>query len=254
MKNYTITAKHELGNKITKLCHEGIYICTEKMFREYLENIGIIIQGKSHVRYTLTWEDRTKNEQEIINYIDKKYDIKLEELLATIDYDRFFSYFSSSHQGINVEILTEEILHPNLEQSALEEKIASYLNKISTQKEQQDLIITDPWFLHIEDDTQKRLVQLLKNANIKNMKIYTQKHGEKDNFSSKLNAVNINHTIYKTNIFHDRFWIMGDCGFVVGTSFNTIGEKIALIDYLSSNDVKTICNLIEENKPYEEFT
>ena len=253
MKNYTIAAETELGNKITKLCSEGIYIYTEEMFREHLENIGIIIQGKSHVRYTLTWKDCTKTEQEIIDYIEKKHDIKLEELIATIDYNRFFSYFSSSHQGANIEPLTEEILHLNLEQSALEAKIASYLNKISTQKEQEDLIITDPWFLHIEDDAQKRLVQLLENANIKNMKIYTQKHGEKDNFSSKLNAVNINHTIYKTNIFHDRFWIMGDCGFVVGTSFNTIGEKIALIDYLSSDDVKTICNLIEENKPYEEF-
>ena len=253
MKNYTIAAEDDLGDKITKLCCEGIYIYIEQMFREDLENMGIMIQGKSHVRYTLAWQDRTKTEQDIINYIEEKHNIKLEELIATIDYDRFFSYLSSPHQGTNMEILTEEILHPNLEKSDLEAKIASYLSEISTQTGQQDLIITDPWFLHMEDDVQERLVQLLKNANIKNIIIYTQKQGKKDDFTSKLNVANINHTIYKTNIFHDRFWIMGDCGFVVGTSFNTIGEKIALIAHLSSDDVETICNLIKENTPYEEF-
>ena len=49
-----------------------------------------------------------------------------------------------------------------------------------------------------------------------------------------------------TKDIHDRFWIYGENGFVLGTSLNGIAKKITRIDLLDSNEVKIINEELKE--------
>lgn len=57
---------------------------------------------------------------------------------------------------------------------------------------------------------------------------------------SKKPSINIIHKSHDD--YHDRYWISGarERGIVIGTSLNSIGNKVALIDRLNTTDVRGI--------------
>lgn len=49
-----------------------------------------------------------------------------------------------------------------------------------------------------------------------------------------------------TKKYHDRFWICGNSGLFVGTSFNGVGTKYCLVDYIDHDDVLAIMKSIKD--------
>lgn len=248
---YTIEAEFpsSIGENITKLCNEGIFLSSTLMLREELANFGIYIRNKSEIPYTLRWNDTSKSENEVIEYIEKKYKLKLIEITATVDFSKFLQKFCDGKVDNMKRIpLDEEVLGSNIEIEDIYKKIKRYLANIKSTSSKNELIITDPWFLQINELQMNVVVDILRTLGITNLKLYTEKRGNKDDFEKKLKEFEIEVKIYKTNIFHDRFWIIGEKGIVIGTSFNSIGARIALLDYISNEDVKTIYEYINDKE------
>lgn len=248
---YTIEAEFpsSIGENITKLCNEGIFLSSTLMLREELANFGIYIRNKSEIPYTLRWNDTSKSENEVIEYIENKYKLKLIEITATVDFSKFLQKFCDGKVDNMKRIpLDEEVLGSNIEIEDIYKKIKRYLANIKSTSSKNELIITDPWFLQINELQMNVVVDILRTLGITNLKLYTEKRGNKDDFEKKLKEFEIEVKIYKTNIFHDRFWIIGEKGIVIGTSFNSIGARIALLDYISNEDVKTIYEYINDKE------
>ena len=249
-KYFTISAEtpSSIGDNILKLCKENIILSHTLMLREALADIGIYIRNKSEIPYTLEWTDKSKSEAEIIEYIKRNYKMELTEITATVDFSKFLQKFSDGQiDGVKREPITEEVLGADIQTKDIYEKITAYLNNIKSNVTETKLIITDPWLLQIDETQMKDLIDILKVVGVTDLTVYTEKKGNKDNFEKKLEECGIKFTIYKTDMFHDRFWIIGEKGIVVGTSFNSIGKKIALLDYISDEDVKTIRKYIDDN-------
>lgn len=248
---YTIEAEipSSIGENILKLCREGIFLSHTLMLREELASFGVYIRNKSEIPYTLQWDDTSKSENEVIEYIEKKYKLKLIEITATVDFSKVSQKFCDGEvDGIRRIPLTEEVLGSNIEAEDIYKKIIEYLTNIKSISSKYELIITDPWFLQINESQMNAVVDILKTLGITKLKLYTEKKGNKDDFEKKLKEFEIEAEIYKTDIFHDRFWIIGEKGIVIGTSFNSIGKRIALLDYISNEDVKTIYEYINDKE------
>ncbi len=248
---YTIEAEKpsSIGENIIKLCSEGIFLSSTIMLREELASFGVYIRNKSEISYTLEWNDTSKSENEVIEYIQKKYKLKLVEITATVDFSKVLQKLCDGEvDGIKRIPLTEEILGSNIETKDIYKKIIEYLTNIKSTSSKTEMIITDPWFLQINEPQMNAVVDIIKTLGITKLKLYTEKKCNKDDFEKKLKEFEIEAEIYKTDIFHDRFWIIGEKGIVIGTSFNSIGRRIALLDYISDEDVKTIYEYINDKK------
>lgn len=69
---------------------------------------------------------------------------------------------------------------------------------------------------------------------------------EETTIEGKLTDADIHYVLNNTKDIHDRFWIYGENGFVLGTSLNGIAKKITRIDLLDSNEVKIIKEELKE--------
>jgi len=65
-------------------------------------------------------------------------------------------------------------------------------------------------------------------------------------FTTVVPGIQINDVV--TEDFHDRYWIDVEStkGVMVGTSFNGIGKKVAMIDYANSADSREIVRLASD--------
>ena len=86
------------------------------------------------------------------------------------------------------------------------------------------------------------VISVIEKAEICKLKLYTDltHHNQKTTIEGKLTNAGIHYVLNDTKDIHDRFWIYGENGFVLGTSLNGIAKKITRIDLLDSNEVEII--------------
>ncbi len=251
-KYYTINILNEdnnLGSRVTSLAKEGIYVSSTLMFREELESLGISIINEKHVPYSLEWNKNNKlSETELLKYLREKYHIELKEVTALLDFGKISKEIIYNPTSLGYQYLTEEVIKIESNSEVLKEKVLSYLKDIDSKGK--TLYITDPYLFQITGKFQEMLIELLEKAEIKKVVAYTERTGLFNDINNKLNSINIELEFIQTDKIHDRFWICPEStkGFVVGTSLNTIGKRIALIDYLQQEDVEEILNVIKDIK------
>ncbi|OFY17738.1 MAG: hypothetical protein A2W98_08530 [Bacteroidetes bacterium GWF2_33_38] len=86
----------------------------------------------------------------------------------------------------------------------------------------------------------KHLKKLQKVTFVTSKKKY-KKHTEKAIYDSFLNVKSQLKLETKfSDLFHDRLWLCGKRGLFVGASFNGLGKKYCLIDYVDKNDIMDI--------------
>lgn len=134
--------------------------------------------------------------------------------------------------------------------------IHRYLDKVGVDNE---LIIIDPYFYN--DLKKFNYVQVFSQIfskylpNVKRFCIITNKHFEqktKVNIETEIKRINPSiNIVHKTSSnYHDRFWISNKRGkgLLLGTSMNSIGNKVALLDRLNTSDVKAIVKELKKDK------
>lgn len=150
---------------------------------------------------------------------------------------------------LSSELLLEHIITKGTPNNALISVVQTYLDTANIDNE---LIIVDPYFFSAKPKNPNYvsvLIQILdKYTNIiDNLIIITNAHVDltiKTSIETALKAkkatLNIIHKQH--NDYHDRYWISGarEKGIVMGTSLNSLGNKVALLDRLNATDVKSI--------------
>ena len=162
------------------------------------------------------------------------------ELCKTIPNADVESLCNSYIQNNNLEYITESVLWKNMTDDEKVRKFSEYLSKIEASNN--ELIIVDPYFFSSDDGGYCKIIDdVLKRSNAKSIIVITdQKHYKKASHDKISHKVDVKYS----PDFHDRFWIANrKKGFYTGTSFNGIGKKISLVNYLDKND---IIDIIEE--------
>ena len=169
--------------------------------------------------------------------------------------DEFLQFIEEHglHSLYRREKLFEEVVPKGTLSNIFIPLIQRYLDKVGIDDE---LIIIDPFFFaptknlnYIQTFSaiiDKYLVSLKALYFITGLKI---DQNLKNNIQAAIlnvnQAIKIYHNI--SDDIHDRYWISNkrDKGMMMGTSLNSLGNKLALIDRLNSSDVRTI---VEELK------
>ncbi|WP_455387571.1 hypothetical protein [Petrachloros mirabilis] len=148
-------------------------------------------------------------------------------------------------------ITCDSVLHPGLHVDDIEKVILSFIRRLEGAK---NLFIIDPYFYSNDPscvDLFGRLIETLSETLdtvtfITNGQNIEKKMAMHEVLRKGIPAIKI--ADIKTDQFHDRFWIDPDSmrGIVFGTSLNGIGKKIALVDKLSSSDVREIASLARQ--------
>lgn len=149
--------------------------------------------------------------------------------------------FCSSEHSRDLTVSMEMLVRP-ADESQLVEKVSM---KMSSLRNDNNLLIIDPYFFDNKPETIELLVNIFKMSglNIKNLYIVS-KSNNIIKFQEELNIEfpEINLVTYKSDLFHDRFWIGLDTkkGIVMGTSLNGLAKRICLIENICNNDVNDI--------------
>ncbi len=150
------------------------------------------------------------------------------------------------HSLIEVESINEELITQTTPQNKVVAIFQAYLDKVNIDSE---LIIVDPYFyagsanlnyLNILSSVLSRYINKIDTIIIITKNEINNKSQVDNTLLNLKSTLNIIHNI--TNDFHDRFWISNSRqnGVVLGTSFNGLGNRIALIDRLNISDVRLI--------------
>ncbi|HRE73642.1 MAG TPA: hypothetical protein PK637_00935 [Flavobacteriales bacterium] len=158
---------------------------------------------------------------------------------------------------IGIQPLNEQLIAKGESENKIVTFFQKYLDKVGIDNE---LIIVDPYFYAPTSNANYHLMinSLLAPyiANITTLKIITFPGGKisppvKVSVESTLIGANPHLAIeHKTsNDYHDRFLISNnrEKGIIVGTSFNGLGNKYALIDRLNTSDVREIVSSLISN-------
>lgn len=151
---------------------------------------------------------------------------------------------------VSSELLLEHIVAKGTPDSKIIPVVQTYLDRVNIDKE---LIIVDPYFFAARPKNPNYvsvLDQILDKyiSIIDDLIIVTNSHNVdttiKNSIETALKAkkptLNIIHKQH--NDYHDRYWISGarEKGIVMGTSLNSLGNKVALLDRLNTTDVRNI--------------
>jgi hypothetical protein len=150
----------------------------------------------------------------------------------------------------NFTNLMEDITSPSMTVNDIEKVIAKFLAHLNGAKK---LIVIDPYFYSKSKTTDvpaifKNLLSGISSA-LEEIVFITNGRttATKADIHTVVNTLNTSVQIrdFSTDEFHDRYWIDPDknIGIVMGTSLNGLGNKIALIDKLNSDDVAEIVKL-----------
>lgn len=250
-KFYTInclTDNLDMGNIMISLSKQGIILTQSCMvFRDELKELGINVLNKSNVSYSLEWTDQSLTKEDIMLKLKEDYNIELLEIKASLNLARIVNNIINNRDTFNYQYLTEELLNIGDSKLSMELKIKDYLNRIES--DNRTLLITDPFLFKGTEKEKDFLVNILKESKSKNIITYTQSSDGFDEIHKKLEKEGMNLKSYVTTKIHDRFWICPESkkGFVLGTSLNGIGRKLALINDIKANDVYEILSLIKSD-------
>lgn len=150
---------------------------------------------------------------------------------------------------VESELILEHVVTQGTTDNKIVGLIQAYLEKIDIDSE---LIIVDPYFFATPKNPNyvNVLVDILEKhlPIIDDLIIITSNYAVvptikiqiETALKSKKATLNISHKI--NNDYHDRYWISNgrEKGIVIGTSLNSLGNKIALLDRLNTSDVKVI--------------
>ncbi len=158
--------------------------------------------------------------------------------------------------------LVECIVGKNMPLPSITSLVSDYVNEILGQTAtSQELIIIDPYLFKDNSrcssaDLQNRIENILHLHANKISKIVCITDSTKYNAAIK-NAVEANLKLINSTLtidvkfstdYHDRFWIANrNKGIVVGTSLNGLGNKMALIDFIDSVDIKDVVDDLKTN-------
>ncbi|MGV0981020.1 MAG: hypothetical protein ACOYB0_01525 [Polynucleobacter sp.] len=156
-------------------------------------------------------------------------------------------------------IACDAVLHPGFQVDDIEKVILGFIERLNGVK---NLLIIDPYFYSTETACVNLFGKMISKISdrletitfITNGQTISQKTAMHEVCRALIPKIKIRDVL--TNEFHDRFWIDPENknGIVIGTSLNGIGKKIALIDYISSNDAKEIAELaypLQRLSPWE---
>lgn len=144
----------------------------------------------------------------------------------------------------------DAVLHHGIHIDEIEQVILGFISNLKGVKK---LFIIDPYFYNASTDLdcvnlfEKMIMAISEKLEsvifFTNGQAANKKTAMHEVLKKVIPSIQIKDVI--THQFHDRFWIDPDHknGIVMGTSLNGIGKKIALVDNLSSNDVKEIAGL-----------
>lgn len=150
---------------------------------------------------------------------------------------------------VSTEPLLEHIVVRGTPDNKIIPVVQTYLDKLNIDNE---LIIVDPYFfakpknpnyISVLDQILDKYIPSIDNLiivtntfsvdnTIKNLILST--------LQGKKQSLIISHKQH--NDYHDRYWISGarEKGLVMGTSLNSLGNKVALVDRLNTSDVRDI--------------
>lgn len=135
------------------------------------------------------------------------------------------------------------------EQDLLVRFLSTYLQDLSPSK---DLIIVDPYFFQVRLSDRAEYLGTFREIfgsvipKVATVRFITKPNHDRalyEDIRSVLVDLNpeINVVHRTTKDFHDRFWIADEVkGLFIGTSFNGIGRKYALADFMKDEDTATI--------------
>ncbi len=147
---------------------------------------------------------------------------------------------------VSRQFLTEEILSDKTPRNAVLDTLRYKLDRCQPRG---TLLIIDPYIYPQNPDADyvTDFISVFNDAikSCSSLEICTINRGNiTSQLDAAINALNPSIKITKkfSNVFHDRFWIVdGSRGLFVGTSFNGVGKRYAVVDYLSEEDAKDIC-------------
>lgn len=169
----------------------------------------------------------------------------------TIDFHFKFHRTNATADTEDLELLHEDILWKNMNDTEKAKKFSEYLKKIDLNNG--ELIIIDPYFFNSDKDSYCNLLSsILRNSNASSIIVITNTssgHYKSTCLNKIQKKINININVKDDKEYHDRFWIANrKKGFLTGTSLNGIGKRIALIDELDDSDTNDIiADLLNRN-------
>lgn len=216
--------------------NSNIPIVQIMLFPDELKKIGVFIEPRHFVGYRFDYNPSSEEKElEAISFLSKECDISFSKLTAVIDYDIFTPVVLSG-----LKPLLESVQLKKVSDSDVYSDFEEQFRRIDC--DSKTLIITDPYLFKVDGATQNMLINILNKSKASNIIFYYVAEGNRIDIESTLKANGINVTSIKTSDFHDRLWLCKETnkGFISGTSFNGIGNKISVIVPLPYNDVTTL--------------
>jgi len=177
-----------------------------------------------------------------------------QEALDVLEYQRIIKEYGLT-KIFSINTLCEEVLPHNISVPLLIQLIKDRIDNLSPSNE---LLIIDNYIFpkkHTPNYTND-LLTILKNiaVTIKKLTFITLPNYDLPTFQdvqNKIKAINSHLCIEikSTSIFHDRFWIADqERGIFIGTSINGLGNKYAIFDYISPEDILNIIKILKSER------
>ena len=146
-------------------------------------------------------------------------------------------------------VLLEDVISPKVDIDEIEEIILKFILKLDGVKK---LAIIDPYFFAGKPNQKhvrmfERFINCI-SSELNEIVFFTNNIIDNKRAILEVIPSNIVHNCIVSDVIHDRFWIDVDNykGIVIGTSFNGIGKKLALIDFLKETDAKEIIDTLRD--------
>lgn len=154
-------------------------------------------------------------------------------------------YEEKNYKGISIK---EAVLPKNMDQNDILAIYKDFFNRINTMNN--ELVIMDPYLFpeNRSDITEYTdfLKKVLNSAKAEKYIIITRTVNPNNICKATIESEFSNLIIHETNEYHDRIWISDrKKGFFTGTSINGIGKKLALINFIKSEDVEFIIEILQ---------
>lgn len=164
----------------------------------------------------------------------------------------FLDYISQNGMSslFNFTLSLEDVTSKSMNINELESVILKFISKLNGASK---ILIVDPYLycLDGENDLFEKSIRSISEKVQRVILITSPRHiknkiGIDNKIRTILPGVIIDN--FTTDDVHDRFWIGMDIkkGIVMGTSFNGIGKKLALVDIISEGDIDSIVKEIEK--------
>lgn len=212
----------------------------------------------SDIIWILKPKDENDNYIDLVVKISNKQDINLSDYEIQDVQSVVFTFkdeivkYLTEHgftSLIESELLLEHVVTKGTPDNKIIPIIQKYLDKVIIDNE---LIIVDPFFfakpknpnyINVFEQIIDKYIPIIDTILIVTNTFAidnTIKNGIIATLQAKKTTINIIHKQH--NDYHDRYWVSGarEKGVVMGTSLNSLGNKLALLDRLNTTDVRSI--------------